>query len=130
MIALNRYARTQNETASKERLLVLLLEKALRDLRFGAESLEKGRPGESVHPLTRASDILQALRATLDPQIAPALGANLRELYGFCSARLTLAAINQQPKLAREAERALEPIVAAFTKAVAELGGKGGTGAR
>ena len=43
MLAIRKYAQTQNETASKERLMVLLFEAALRHMRRAAVSLEGGR---------------------------------------------------------------------------------------
>jgi flagellar protein FliS len=120
MIALARYAKTQTETASRERLMVMLFEKALRNLRIGAELIEKGRAGEAVYPLTGASDIVLHLRSTLDLGVAPHL-RYLKDVYGFVSARATLAAIKRSAKLAREAEKAFAPVCAAFSQAVAEV---------
>jgi flagellar protein FliS len=120
MIAHSRYAKTQTETASKERLMVMLFEKALRNLRTGAELIEKGKPGEAVYPLTGASDIVQHLSSTLDLGVAPHL-AGLKELYGFVAARATAAAIKRSARLAREAETAFAPICSAFSQAVVEV---------
>jgi flagellar protein FliS len=121
MIALRKYAKTQTETASKDRLMVMLFEKALRDLRLGAEHLEQSRAGEAVYPLTRASDVVLYLRGSLDESIAPQLVDKLKDLYGFVAARATLAAVRRDLKLAREAERVFAPIAAAFAQAVQEV---------
>jgi len=119
MTALAKYRKTQSETASKERLMVLLFEKALRDLRGGCELLEAKRPGEAVYALTRASDVVQYLRGSLEETVSPLLVSRLRDLYGFVAARATLAAVRRDLKLAREAERVFAPLVAAFAQAVA-----------
>jgi flagellar protein FliS len=117
----HRYSKTQSETASKERLMVLLFDKALKELRVGCELLEQKRAGEAVYALTRASDIVQYLRSSLDERFSPQLAANLKELYGFVSARATLAAIRRDVKLAREATMVFAPLVAAFAQAVQEV---------
>jgi flagellar secretion chaperone FliS len=119
MTALAKYRKTQSETASKERLMVLLFEKALRDLRGGCELLEAKRPGEAVYALTRASDVVQYLRGSLEETVSPLLVSRLRDLYGFVAARATLAAVRRDLKLAREAERIFAPLVSAFAEAVA-----------
>ena len=118
--AVERYRTTQATTASRERLFVLLLEKALRCIREGAEALETGRRADSVAPLTRASDIVVELLSTLDPARAPELTAQLGAVYQFVCARLTRAVLGEV-RAARDAERALEPLVDGFSRAVASL---------
>lgn len=117
----NAYAKTQAETASKERLMVMLFEAALRHIRTGALALEQGRPGDSVVPLTRASDIVVELHATLDQRRAPALVEQLADLYLFVCTRLMHASIARDAVAAREAERAFAPVVEAFATAVSSL---------
>ncbi len=51
-----RYAQAQAETASKERLVVLLFEAAIRHMRGGARALAEGRPQEASFALARAGD--------------------------------------------------------------------------
>jgi flagellar secretion chaperone FliS len=121
MIAVARYRKTQSETASKERLMVLLFEKALQELRSGCQLLEKKRSGDAVYALTRASEIVQYLRGSLDERFSPQLVGRLKDLYGFVAARATQAAIRRDLKLAREAEKVFAPLVAAFAQAVQEV---------
>src|SRR5258708_24688136 len=110
MIGAYRYRTLQSETASPQRLLVLLFEAALKHARAGAQALEKGDRAAAVPSLTKASDIVAELEATLDPTHAPALCANLSSVYRFVATRLTSAAITGSAKAAREAERAFAPI--------------------
>jgi flagellar protein FliS len=117
------YARTQRETASKERLLVLLLEAAQRHLRLAATALEERREADAVASLTRAIDIVAELHGTLDTARAPELCATLGELYQFISAKLLEACSTKQVAPVREADRALAPIVEGFSGAVQSLGG-------
>jgi flagellar protein FliS len=116
-----RYRQTQKETASKERLLVMVMEAAERNMREGIAALDGGRGPAAAEPLTRASDIVLALRATFDTEIAPELAATLLPLYDFVASRLTLAAARRDANLAREAQRAFHPIADAFAQAMANL---------
>ena len=125
MNPINRYAQTQNATASKERLMILLFEAALRHIRSGAQALEARRFDDSLVPLTKASDIVMELNRTLDHSKAPQLSAALKELYGFINGRLVSAAIGLDAKAAREAERVFAPLVEGFQGAVTKLQAEG-----
>ena len=122
MNAADRYQTTQNETASPQRLMVLLFEAALKHARAGAQALEQGRRAEAVPALTKASDIVAELEATLDHSQAPELCKNLSAVYRFVATRLTSAALTGKAKTAREAERAFAPVADAFRQAVAAAG--------
>lgn len=125
MLAVKRYANTRNETASKERLMVLLFETALRHMRVAATALESGRLLESNEPLAKAGDIVAELMATLDHSRAPQLCAQLTDLYMFVADRLIAAAATRTAKPVREAERVFFPIADAFATAVTQTQGQG-----
>lgn len=116
----DRYGSTQKETASKERLMVLLFQAALKHIRSGAAAIEAGRPNEAVAPLTKASDIVVELHATLDRARAPELCEHLAQVYQFVALRLTGAAVSKDLRAIREAERAFAPLVDAFAQAAAQ----------
>jgi flagellar protein FliS len=124
MLAIRKYAQTQNETASKERLMVLLFEAALRHMRRAAVSLESGRAGEAGAPLNKAGDIVAELLATLDHTRAPELCRQLSDVYIFVANRLIAAGGSKNPVAVREAERVFAPIADAFAKAVTQLQGQ------
>jgi flagellar protein FliS len=121
MNAARTYARAEKETASKERLMVLLFEAALRHMRNAAALLEAGKHVESLPLLTKASDIVTELARTLDATAAPELASNLGALYLFTAERLAIAATTRSAQAAREAERVFAPIVDGFQQAVAAL---------
>jgi flagellar protein FliS len=123
MLAIRRYANTQNETASKERLMVLLFEAALRHMRRAKTSLEGGRVAEAAPALAKAGDIVAELLATLDHSKAPQLCRQLSDLYIFVADRLIAAGGSKNPVAVREAERAFAPIAEAFSMAVTSLQG-------
>jgi flagellar secretion chaperone FliS len=123
MLAIRKYAQTQNETASKERLMVLLFEAALRHMRRAAVSLEGGRSGEAGPALNKAGDIVAELLATLDHSRAPQLARQLSDIYIFVADRLIKAGGSKNPVAVREAERVFAPIADAFATAVTQLQG-------
>jgi flagellar secretion chaperone FliS len=116
-----RYREIQNQTASRERLMVLLLETALKHLRAGAGALEAGRERDAYVSLTKANDIVVELHSTLDRGRAPELCDRLAEVYRFVSFRVLRAITGRDPAPAREALKALEPIAEGFAGAVAAL---------
>jgi flagellar protein FliS len=120
-----RYAQSSAQTASRERLMVMLFERALQGMRSGAAALESGRVAEANRALSNALDIVVELHATLDREKAPALSDQLGEVYRFVCTRVGEANLNRDPRLAREAERAFAPIADGFARAVASLGAQG-----
>ena len=117
----HRYAQSQNETASPERLMVLLFQAALRNIRNGAALLTSGKYTEGARALLQASDIVLELRSTLCRPRAPELCDKLGSIYHFVCARLNRAALSRNVQAAREAERVFAPIAEAFEMAVASL---------
>lgn len=118
----NPYAKVQAQTATPQRLMVLLFERALRDVRQGTQALEEGRRPDAAKLWMHAAEILVELHATLDTRHAPELAETLGELYRWICARLARAAGSYDVSAAREAERALTPVVEAFAAAVGAPG--------
>ncbi|MEW5847936.1 MAG: flagellar export chaperone FliS [Myxococcota bacterium] len=125
MNAARRYVVTQSQTASRERLLVMLLHAAQRNLRAAATALESGPHGVAAPALERSSAIIQELLSTLDHRTAPELSAGLAAVYEFILQRITLAMASRNVCYVHEAERAFNPIAAGFEEAVEKLGSAG-----
>jgi flagellar secretion chaperone FliS len=121
MMPTRRYAQSQNETASPERLMVLLFEAALRHMRAAMEALRSGRAGDANTALSKATDIVVELDATFDRRRAPDLADNLGVVYQFVCGRLLTASTKRDPTLVREAEQAFFPVADAFATAVRQL---------
>lgn len=119
--AANRYAQSQRETASPERLMVLLFQAALKNIRKGAAHLTSGHDAEGARALLKASEIVVELHATLDRSKAPQLCDQLADVYRFVCNRLNAAALSRDGKAAHEAERVFAPVAEAFEAAVASL---------
>ncbi|MFZ9885909.1 MAG: flagellar export chaperone FliS [Myxococcota bacterium] len=121
MSAAKKYLSVQGQTASRERLLVMLLEGAQRFLRQGAQQLASGQPLDGVRTIGRAQAIVAELQATLDPSKAPELCQNLANVYEFVSFQIIQASTTRDPRPVLDAERVLAPIVGAFAQAAAQV---------
>jgi flagellar protein FliS len=117
----HRYAQAQNETASPERLMVLLFEAALRHMRTAAGALQSGRAADANAALSKATDIVVELDATFDRPRFPELADNLGAVYQFVCSRLLSATVKRDPVLVREAEQVFLPVADAFSTAVSQL---------
>jgi flagellar protein FliS len=126
-----RYAQAQSETASPERLMVLLFDAGLRHMHTAANALDQGRSWEAEPSLTRAGEIVSELIATLDPSKgAPDLCDTLSDVYRFVNGRLLEASVQRDPKKARDAARVFAPIAEGFREAVARMQAEQGGAAR
>ncbi|MBS2024288.1 MAG: flagellar protein FliS, partial [Deltaproteobacteria bacterium] len=108
-------------TATRERLMVLLFEAALRHMRAAQTAFEQGRKSDAVTACTKASDIVVELHSSLDRARAPELCDTLAAVYQFTCSRLLVAANTARVELVREAERAFSPLVSAFAEAVQKI---------
>jgi flagellin-specific chaperone FliS len=119
MIAYRRYAQTQIETASRERIMISLIQAVSRNMKSAIEFFETGQATKAVPLLTRASDIVLYLARTLRPTPeSQELCQTLSKIYLFVALKLTCSATGRDVKLVREAQRAFQPIADGFTVAV------------
>jgi flagellar protein FliS len=116
-----RYASSAAGTASRERLMVMLFDRALSEIRAGAAAFETGRKIEARRALGRALEIVSELHVTLDRSRSPELCDLLGQIYGFVCTRLGEASLRGDAGLAREAERAFSPIAHGFSQAAAQV---------
>lgn len=119
MLAHSRYRQTQTETASAPRILVLLLQRARREMTLADEQLGAHKVREAAPHTQRALDIVAELCDSLDAGRAPELAKQLSQVYAFVMERLLVAARGDRKALA-EASRAFAPVADAFERAVAE----------
>ena len=115
------YKNIQASTASKERLMALLFEAALRHIRQGRGALEKRDFGGFFTAVEKASAIVIELKTTLKPEVAPQLCEQLSDIYGFVLGRLIQAATTRNPVMMSEAERAFAPVADGFIQAAAQV---------
>jgi flagellar protein FliS len=117
----NAYRNVQASTASKERLMALLFETALRHMRQGRAALERRDRAAFFTALEKASAIVIELQCTLKPEAAPQLCEQLKDIYGFVIGRLVTAGTGADLRALAEAEKAFAPVAEAFIQAATQV---------
>lgn len=77
------YQNSQVNTASPERLLIMMYDGAIRFVGEASSYLEDGRVGERGIAISKAMAIISELSATLDHEIGGQIAANLAGLYDY-----------------------------------------------
>ena len=116
-----RYLETQVLTAPREKLLLMLLDGAIR---FATQARERTAAGDrqGASPLyLRAQAIALELSAALDSGLDPALRRNLAGLYMFVYRRLVAANLDGTAAPAEEALAILGKLRGMFGEAVAAM---------
>jgi flagellar biosynthetic protein FliS len=130
MMPARRYQAVAQNTASRERLLVLLLQRAHALMEQTAVALENSEAKLADDALDKALAIVTELSDTLDPSKGQALCTALGEVYAFVIWKLVQARRSRSADDVRAAARSLRPIVEAFEAAVAQVGTGAQHGAR
>ena len=84
--------------ASGTRLVVLLYEQVIQDLRKAVVAIEESDIGKRTHSITHAISVIGHLQATVDREHGGVVGRNLDRFY--CSVRTRL--IEAQVRISRE----------------------------
>lgn len=118
--AVGQYAATTVETASPAQLVVVLYDGALRFLRQAVVAAEAGDVARRGMALGRAHAVVAELQATLQPEHAPELCAQLDGLYGFVLDKITEATVRGDPAPLGPAVRVLEQLREAWAQVAKE----------
>lgn len=82
-------------SASKEELVVMLHEAAVRYQVYARGALEKGAVADARSHLRRVRDIFGELMIALDHNVAPELSSNLSRLYAWLISELARAGLER-----------------------------------
>jgi len=121
-----RYQATANTTASKERLMVMLFQAALKHIRTAKGLYDSEHVMDAEIAVRKALDIVWELQDTLNPEVAPELAQNLADVYTFVNLRLLNALTSKSRAPLEDADVAFSPIVSAFEQAVTAVQNQGG----
>lgn len=112
-----RYLETHILTASREQLLVMLYDGALRFCEQGKEALAGKRLEESHEALVRAQRIVVELWCALDPAQDAELAKRLGGLYAFLYLRLVHANVHRDVVAVEDAVKVLGTLRQAWAEA-------------
>lgn len=122
------YKNAHIETASPERLLVMLYDGTIKYLNLALGSIEQ-QDIESTHRnLLKAEAIILELMSVLDRDVGGEIATNLYNLYDYMYQQLVQANIKRQPEPVQEVIKLLEPLRSAWNEAaetVAQLRAEG-----
>lgn len=101
------YKQVSVETASPEKLLVMLYTGVIKFLRQGEKALEENNIEEAHNRLTKAQDIIAELNMTLNMELGGEIAINLRHLYTFYYSEVVQANLKKDASL-------LQPVIEFF----------------
>ncbi|ADL11807.1 flagellar export chaperone FliS [Acetohalobium arabaticum] len=90
-----KYKNTQVETASQEKLLLMLYDGAIKFLKQAIKGVEENDYEAANNYLVRTQDIIHELMATLDMEKGGEIARNLESLYDYMNRRLIEANVNK-----------------------------------
>jgi flagellar protein FliS len=107
------YRRVEVTTAGRGRLVVLLYEALLKNLKQGRVALAVHNMERANRHLVRAQEILNELACSLDPGAGP-VTQNLFALYQYCNGQLLRANVRKEPQLVDQVISILTPLFEAW----------------
>ncbi len=123
---ISNYTKTNVETASQGKLVVMLFNGAIQRAEEAKRQIEKGRLQEVHNNLVRAQEIMGELRGALNMQ-AGEIATNLDRIYEFCQHLLIKANVQKSPAPIEDAVRLMTDMrdtwEEAFKQAAAEAAG-------
>lgn len=108
------YQKTQVMTASREKILLMLYEGAIRFTKQAALAMEQKKIAEKGKFISKATAILAELMATLDFKAGGQLAADLENLYVFMIDKLIEGNINNNVECLTHVERLLMTLYQAW----------------
>lgn len=118
MNPLAQYQQAQIETASKERILVLLFDGMIRFATLAKKALETGDLATLGMNCIKVQNIVTELMATLDDQAAGEMGENLMRLYEFIHHSTVQANLERNAKYLDDALEVIRPLRETWGEAV------------
>jgi len=110
----SQYQKTQVTTASREKVLLMLYEGAIRFTKQAHAAMEQKKIAEKGKFISKATAILSELMATLDFKQGGQLAVDLENLYVFMIDKLIEGNINNDPACLKHVEQLLMTLYEAW----------------
>ena len=121
MSKLNAYRQTAVTTASREQVLIMLYEGAIKYLKKATEcAVAKDYAGKGA-AVGKAHDIINELSNSLDFSVGGDIAKNLEQLYGFMIDQITQGNINNDPARFDQARKLLENLLEGWKGAIEQV---------
>ncbi len=125
----SKYKKTSIESASKEKVLLMLYEGAIRFIKQAKEANQNKDVKTRGEMIGKAYDIVMELASSLDFKINESIATNLEQLYIYIMEELTRANITGQEKHLDNSLKILNILYDGWLKAVESIKKKESQGA-
>jgi flagellar protein FliS len=115
------YKKTSVESASREKLLLMMYEGAIKYIKRAQIAMEKKDIAGRGENIGRAFDIVIELNSTLNHEVGGDLAANLEQLYMFITDQLTQANVHGKVEYLENALRVLTTLYEGWTQAIDKI---------
>lgn len=127
-----KYKQTSIQSASREKILLMLYEGAIRFTKLAIKACEEKKIADRGMNIGRAFDIVMELNNTLDHRIGGEISKNLEQLYMYIMDEYTKGNISGRAEHLKNALKVLETLyegwVGAVEKVKKEAEGQGNGG--
>lgn len=119
--AYQKYKSTSVTSASREKLLLMMYEGAIKHTKLAITAAEQNKIADRGTNILRAFDIVMELNNTLDHKVGGDISLNLERLYMFITDQYTKANMNGDVEALKAALKILETLYEAWVQAVEKL---------
>ena len=119
--AYQKYKTTSVTSASREKLLLMMYEGAIKFTKLAIIATENKNIADRGMNIGRVYDIILELNNTLDHKVGGEIAKNLEQLYMFMTDQLTKANITGDPTHLKEVLKLLETLYEGWVRAVEQL---------
>lgn len=126
--AYKKYKQTSVQSASKEKILLMLYEASIKFVKKAIIAAEEKNIAERGYNIGRAFDIVNELNNSLNHEVGGELSKNLEQLYMFVTDQLVQGNITGNPKPLKDALRILEVLNNGWEQAIEKLKKEGKVG--
>ena len=117
----NKYKQTSILSASREQILLMLYEAAIKFTKLAIKAIEEKKIAERGQNILRAFDIIVELQATLDHKVGGELAAQLEQLYVFMMEQYTKANLKGDAEPLRANVKVLENLYEGWKGAIENM---------
>ncbi len=115
------YLKQMEDISSKEELLVKVFEEIISNLNVAVYALEEGDIKTKAETLTKVTDAIAILQASLDMEKGGEIAQNLNRLYDFCMEELLRANANNEVQHIKNIIEVIQPIYEGFKGALENI---------
>lgn len=116
-----KYKTTSIQSASREKILLLLYEGAIRFMKQALLAIDKKDIAERGMNIGRAFDIVNELNNTLNHEAGGDISKNLEQLYMFITDQLTKCNATGQKQPLEEALKIMETLYSGWVSAIEQI---------